>query len=729
MPRINVLPFAVANLIAAGEVVDRPASVIKELMENSIDAGATRITVEIQNGGVTFMRVTDNGCGMEPEDIPTAIRRHATSKIRSAEDLDGILTLGFRGEALAAIASVSDLRIISKTEEAEFGTLLEAHCGEIVSLCEQGCSTGTSVIVENLFANVPARRKFLKKDVTESMAVTANVEKVALSNPHIAMRLIVDGNVKLETAGDGNLKNTIYSVFGKEFAARMIEVDSESEGIRVRGFIGRTDNVKANRNHQNFFINGRYVKSKTAMAALEQAYTSYLPPEKFPACVLYLSLNPARVDVNVHPAKLEVKFSNEKPVFEAVYYTVRTALESNSARPSVELYVGKRKGSPRVGGRVSDATLPVEDGRRESLSSRQLSYNLAGEPLSYDLKGETQPQPQMRMTAEEYRNLYVDNTPAHKAPAIAQKQPDLTVQNRGNLPTVTAKEASAPVQEKTAPVQETSTPVQETVAPVQEPVAPVQETAVPVQEKTAPVQEAAEPVQAPAAPVQEAAALVQAPAAPVQEAAALVQEKPAQEATPREIPSYRIVGEVFHSYVIVECEDKMLLVDKHAAHERILFEQLKAGLHQVAPTSQLLMLPVEVMMTSGEVEALKEYGDELARIGFFLRYARNTVYADAIPEGVESGAVADMLSTMAGRILNATGSVKLTRDIIFEKALYQAACKAAIKAGRIYADEHIQWIVQKLMEIPDITFCPHGRPVALELSHRTLDNQFNRTGF
>ena len=708
MPRINVLPFAVANLIAAGEVVDRPASVIKELMENSIDAGATRITVEIQNGGVTFMRVTDNGCGMEPEDIPTAIRRHATSKIRSAEDLDGILTLGFRGEALAAIASVSDLRIISKTEEAEFGTLLEAHCGEIVSLCEQGCSTGTSVIVENLFANVPARRKFLKKDVTESMAVTANVEKVALSNPHIAMRLIVDGNVKLETAGDGNLKNTIYSVFGKEFAARMIEVDSESEGIRVRGFIGRTDNVKANRNHQNFFINGRYVKSKTAMAALEQAYTSYLPPEKFPACVLYLSLNPARVDVNVHPAKLEVKFSNEKPVFEAVYYTVRTALESNSARPSVELYVGKRKGSPRVGGRVSDATLPVEDGRRESLSSRQLSYNLAGEPLSYDLKGETQPQPQMRMTAEEYRNLYVDNTPAHKAPAIAQKQPDLTVQNRGNLPTVTAKEASAPVQEETAPVQEKTAPVQETVAPVQE-------TAAPVQEKTAPVQETV-------APVQEKTA-------PVQEAAETVQEKPAQEATPRVIPSYRIVGEVFHSYVIVECEDKMLLVDKHAAHERILFEQLKAGLHQVAPTSQLLMLPVEVMMTSGEVEALKEYGDELARIGFFLRYARNTVYADAIPEGVESGAVADMLSTMAGRILNATGSVKLTRDIIFEKALYQAACKAAIKAGRIYADEHIQWIVQKLMEIPDITFCPHGRPVALELSHRTLDNQFNRTGF
>ena len=274
MARINVLPFSVANLIAAGEVVDRPASVIKELMENAIDAGATRLTVEIQNGGVTFMRVTDNGCGMSAEDLPVAIRRHATSKIKDATDLDGILTLGFRGEALAAIAAVSDMRILSKPKDAPFGMMLEAHGGEIVSLAEQGCSDGTSVIVENLFANVPARRKFLKKDITESMAVTANVEKIALSNPQIAMRLVVDGNVKLDTAGDGNLKNTIYAVFGREFASRMIEVESENEGISVKGFIGRTDNFKANRNYQNFFINGRFIKSKTAMAALEQAYFS-----------------------------------------------------------------------------------------------------------------------------------------------------------------------------------------------------------------------------------------------------------------------------------------------------------------------------------------------------------------------------------------------------------------------------------------------------------------------
>jgi DNA mismatch repair protein MutL len=236
-------------------------------MENSIDAGADRITVEIQNGGVTFMRVSDNGCGMEPDELPVALHRHATSKIRCAEDLDGILTLGFRGEALAAIASVSDIRIISKTADAEYGAVLEAHGGEVVDVREQGCSVGTSVIVENLFANVPARRKFLKKDVTESMAVTANVEKVALSHPEIAFRLIVDGNTRLETAGDGNLKNTVYAVFGKEFASRLLEVESEQDGILVKGFIGRSDNYKSNRNHQNFFINGRYVKSRTAGVA------------------------------------------------------------------------------------------------------------------------------------------------------------------------------------------------------------------------------------------------------------------------------------------------------------------------------------------------------------------------------------------------------------------------------------------------------------------------------
>lgn len=683
MGKINVLPFAVANLIAAGEVVDRPASVIKELMENAIDAGADRITVEIQNGGVTFMRVTDNGCGMTPEDLPVAIRRHATSKIRVAEDLDGILTLGFRGEALAAIASVSDVRIISKTADAQFGSVLEAHGGNIVSVREQGCSTGTSVIVENLFANVPARRKFLKKDVTEAMAVTANVEKVALSNPQIAFRLIVDGNLKLETAGDGNLQNTIYAVFGKEFASRLIEVNSDHEGITISGFIGRTDNFKANRNYQNFFINGRFVKSKTAMAALEQAYTSYMPPEKFPCCVLYITINPARVDVNVHPAKLEVKFSNEKAVFEAIYYTARTALESNVTRPSMQLNFGTRTAKSAFAPKVSEAIAPVKDGKIESLASRQLSY---------DLENRTQPQPQARMTAEEYRNLYSNNkqsTPAASNSALSTLHSALS-SRPASQPPVLPKEAPEVVKnENRVPVVEEP---QAVPAPTPAPTPAPQKEEVKAEEKAAPTPQTVETT------------------APV-------------------VPFYRIVGEVFNSYVIVQVEEKMLIIDKHAAHERILFEQLKKGLAEVEVVSQMLMLPIDVMMTSGEVEALKQYNEELEKIGFSLRYARNTVSVDAIPEEVDSAAVPDMLGSMAGRILDNTGSVKLTRDIIFEKALYQAACKAAIKAGRAYADEHVKWIVDKLMTIPDITFCPHGRPVALEMSHHTLDKQFDRTGF
>ena len=676
MGKINVLPFSVANLIAAGEVVDRPASVVKELMENAIDAGAKRITAEIQNGGVTFLRVSDDGCGISAEDLPVAIRRHATSKIKNAEDLEGILTLGFRGEALAAIASVSHLRIISKTSESEFGNVLEAYGGEEITISEQGCMNGTSVIVENLFYNVPARRKFLKKDITEAMAVSAHVEKIALSHPEIAVRLLVDGTVRMETAGDGELLHAVHAVFGREFAAKLLPVESESNGVRITGYIGRTDLFKANRNSQNFFLNGRFVKSKTMQAALEQAYTSYLPPERFPVCILNVGIAPGRVDVNVHPAKLEIKFSDEKAIFEAVYYAVRTVLESNVSRPVMKIDSALKKSSFAFpGGKVSQATEPVETSRPESLRARQLSY---------DQQGRTQPQPQGRMTAGEYRELYGGGKQTESLQEYLEKPLRELVRERKPLII-----NQSPIPE-TPPVPET--PPKSEVPQKQE-VPPVSKT------PTAP-----QPVPQPVS-------------------------QPAPQPTPPQVPDYRLVGEVFHSYLIVEVGEKMLLIDQHAAHERILFEELKAGLSEVEHASQLLMLPVEVLLTTAEVEALKQYDGELAKIGFSLTYARNTISCSAIPQSVEPGAVADMLGTMAGRILDNTGNVKLTRDIIFEKALYQAACKAAIKAGREYAPEHLEWLVKKLMEIPDITFCPHGRPVAMELSKHTLDKQFERMGF
>ena len=319
MGKINVLDFEIANLIAAGEVVERPSSVLKELIENSIDSGATSIVAEIKRGGVALIRVSDNGCGMDRDDLPVAIKRHATSKIKSREDLERIATLGFRGEALAAISSVSGVTIITKTADAEAGSMLVSEGGRILDISEVGCAEGTTVVVENLFFNVPARRKFLKKDSTEAMNCAALVEKVALSRPDISIQLKVDGEERFKTPGDGDLLNSIYAVYGKDFASKLIKAEGTANGVRVYGYIGRSDNVRKNRNYQNVFINGRYVKSLTAMAAIEKAYTSYIAHEAFPTCVLFLEMNPTMVDVNVHPAKLEVKFASEQPVFEAIY--------------------------------------------------------------------------------------------------------------------------------------------------------------------------------------------------------------------------------------------------------------------------------------------------------------------------------------------------------------------------------------------------------------------------
>ena len=745
MGNIQVLSFEVANLIAAGEVVDRPASAIKEMMENSIDAGAKNVTVEIQNGGVTFMRVTDDGCGMSAEDLPMAIRRHATSKIRNAEDLDGILTLGFRGEALAAISSVSDMRIMSKRREDEMGAMLEIKGGQMVGISERGCRDGTTIIVENLFSNVPARRKFLKRDATESMAVSANVERVALSHPEISVRLIVDGVTKLETAGDGQLKSAIWAVFGKDFASRLLPLDSEHEGIRITGFIGRSDNVKANRNGQNFFINNRFVRSRTAQAALEQAFTSYIPPEKYPCCVMNIHLNPARVDVNVHPAKLEVKFSNEKPVFEAVYYAVRQALEQNVTRP--EFAAPEKKPIAPGGGRVSDMTTPIETSRPESLGKRQVAMDMS--PVSkpadtVDLTPKTTAHPpQERITAEDYINYYVNRnkkgqgstqpavtpvTPPPTSPVKASPAP-MTPPPAEEIPMdlyeAEAKALFGDVPPPEEPVSGTPTHPAEEV-----PAAPVTDTVIetpPVEDTPASVgtgvPDCPVPVETvPPSPAEEI------PAPPIRPHAPVPTDFPAptQTTAPQTAAPYRMVGEVFHSYVIVEQGDRMLLIDKHAAHERIIFEQLKANMKDKAVESQLLLLPLEIMLMSEEVGLLDTYRQELQAVGFSYSCLRNTVRVDGIPSGIESGAVPDMLATIAEQLKSGVDTAKLTRDILFEKALYQASCKAAIKAGRDYPPEHIQWLVDKLMEIPDITFCPHGRPVAMEMKKRNIDHQFER---
>ena len=658
MGKINVLSFEVANLIAAGEVVDRPASVIKELVENSIDAGADRITVEIQRGGVLFMRVTDNGSGIEPEDLPIAVRRHATSKIREADDLAAIMTLGFRGEALAAICSVSDVRIISKTRNNEMGAYIEIHSGRVGAVSERGASDGTTIIVENLFANVPARLKFLKRDLTEAMAVCTVLEKIALSHPEVAFKLISDGTVKLDTSGDGNRRSAIRCVYGKDFAKTMLEIEGEREGVKVSGYITAPSAPRANRNYQNFFINGRYIKTKTGMAAIEQAYTSYIPPEKFPGCVIYIELAPNTVDVNVHPSKLEVKFSNERPVFDAIYHSVRTALAENTERPQID----------ELEGRKSSFT-----------SSAKPTPNNAFAPI-------------------------IDRALEPRSPF---RQIDITESVKEPTPTPIPTPAPIPTEPEVSPFREAnpSLPLFKTT--------PRFKFSVSNESDDAPAH--SEPNRSDL--VIQTTEQVELPP-PVTEYA--------HEPTPSPAGFYRLVGEVFNSYIIVESGNKMLLVDKHAAHERLIFESLKRSLKDHKPDSQLMALPVEVMLMSGEIALLEEYREKIEGIGFAFTSARNTVYISAIPTAVSVNSAASMFESFADSIKRGSG-VDLTADLIFEKALYQASCKAAIKAGRVYPEGYAEWLVREIKANPDVICCPHGRPIAIEITKNTIDHLFKRT--
>lgn len=685
MGKINVLSFEVANLIAAGEVVDRPASVIKELMENSIDAGAKKITVEIKNGGVSYMRVSDDGCGMAPEDMPLALKRHATSKIASAEDLAAIFTLGFRGEALAAISSVSKVRILSKTAEAANGAMLYADGGRIVSVGEAGCPLGTTITVEQLFANVPARRKFLKKDATESAAVAVSVEKIALSHPEIAIRLIADGNIRLDTAGDGKLENAIYSVLGRDFARRMLPVKCRSEGVEVHGFIGTPDNVKPTRNFQNFFINNRYVKSRTAMAAIEQAFSSYIAPERFPTCVLFIDVNPAAVDVNVHPAKLEVKFSNEKIIFDTVYYAVRSALEKNTDRPDLVL-----RSDPPAESHTSNAFVPVMD---------RFSY-LAAMPEQgrIDRMGGISFGNAASRAASE--RTAAPSVPPAKTMPTADDAPRFAPQGFGADSAVRSTYAPAFGVRETTPAPADSL-----------------RTDIPLPtDADAPAVPSAS--DAPQADEMQAAVETPVAASPTPDTVA--------EILP--LPEYRIVGIAFNTYIFVETDNKLVVIDKHAAHERILFEDMRTKLRGAAPTPQILLVPIVLDLPQSDFTALCDYRAEFGAIGFAFETedADHRVKLTQIPAALDATAAADLVSVTADCLASGAGDIEVARRDAYERALYQASCKAAMKGGRVDSESDVRFVVEKVLTTPSLTVCPHGRPVVTNLSKYALDKQFGR---
>lgn len=663
MGKINVLDTQVANLIAAGEVVERPASAVKELLENAIDAGAGKITLEIKNGGISLIRVTDDGCGMTKDDALVCVKRHATSKISCAADLDGIATLGFRGEALAAISSVSKMRIMTRTKNSPTGIIIEFNAGKPVSVEEAGCPEGTSVIVEELFANVPARRKFLKRDAAETAAVAAVAEKIALSRPDISLRFIADGNLRFLTAGDGKLADVIYAVLGRDFAKKLAPVHDMTEGVSVSGFIGTPENCRGNRNYENFFINGRYVRCKTACAALEQAFSSYIPSDKYPACVICLEINPAFVDVNVHPQKMEVKFSNERPVFNAVYCAVRNTLMNRIDRPR------------------------LADSEPTRLSGD--SYRLYNDIISVKTD-----------TDEEAARI------ADERERLSAKYEQITVRAEAKEP--------VPHYEPPADVPKMSADIPETFQAVsgQPPTSPditvpqINDNQPPVGTLTdADISRENVPDISPA------------PVTP-----------PESGTEPPAVPWYRIAGVIFNTYVFVELEDRMLIIDKHAAHERIIFEKLRQNMKSGDPASQLLLLPVELTLTPEELAAAEEYRDELYRIGYTFSCADDgkTALIIAYPSALDTAQAKDMFTVLAAQLADGTGDVGTSRERTYEKALYQASCKAAVKGGREDLPENIRWIAEQVLTRSEIRYCPHGRPVAFEMTKSQFEKRFER---
>ena len=694
MANINVLSFELANLIAAGEVVDRPASALKELLENAIDAGATAITAEIRRGGIAMIRVSDNGCGMTAEDLPVAIRRHATSKIHAVEDLSNIETLGFRGEALAAIAAVSELRILTKTAEAENGVMLTSVGGRVTDISEVGAAGGTTVLVENLFESVPARRKFLKKDATETAAATAVVERIAISRPDIAFEWITDGQCRFKTMGDGKLMHTLYAVFGREFAGRLLPVDGEVGGVRVHGFVGTSDNVRGNRNHQNTFINGRYVKSKTVMAALEKAYVSYIATERFPVCALFLEVLPSAVDVNVHPAKLEVKFSDERVIFEAVYYAVRGALEADVSRPEMTLPdAAKARKNPL------SVFVPIGDkgGHQMAVADLQMppKQELAERvPRASEKSGHSAPYAATPVKREE--------TPKTEHPAAQSAGEALenfrTFHQEVAKPTHregTALAASSLIDGAAAKERDMSIAVDWNKIFGLSP------------NNTPSKSEGASP----------------------QKPQASTTDAPPAREEGKEVLSYRIVGEAFRCYVIVETGDELLLIDKHAAHERILFEELLAEQKRDGRVAmQRLLIPLLVPIGEPEAAAAEEHKAELEAVGyiFTLEADRRHAALTAVPDAIALPDAEEIFSRMTAELADGSGNPTETEAARRERSLYQVACKAAIKGGRLYGEEQIAWLVSRVMALPDITVCPHGRPIAVRLTKNQLDRRFDR---
>lgn len=663
MGKINVLDKHISELIAAGEVVERPSSVVKELIENSIDANATAIEIEIKNGGTSYIKISDNGQGILREDVPKAFLRHATSKVRNHDDLDSIKTLGFRGEALASIAAVSKVEMITKSENELAGTCYKIEGSDEVSIEDIGCPTGTTIIIKDLFYNTPARMKFLKKDASEASSVSAIVDRIALSHPDISFKFIKNSKEELNTPGDGNIKSCIYSVYGKSFSAGLIPVKYELNGVRVYGFTCDTNSARPNRSMQHFFINGRYVKSKTMMIALEQAYKGSIMVGKFPSCVLYLELSYEVIDVNVHPAKIEVRFINERPIFDAVYYGIKTSI--NKLDRPLEMLLNDNNISNEkkiINDNLNKEILKVSDPtvKNDYYTMKPIPTNNVNveEPDVFIPKKNVAYSPLKPIELEKNQTIYKDNTKED----------------------ATSKKALHVDEAHSNPFFEENNKEQHNIILEEEKIGNF----------------------------------------------SIAEDESNKNAVTffsLDNDKINVIGEVFSTYIVLEKnKDKLLLVDKHAAHERLIYEKLKK--ESGKSFSQYLLTPLTVSLEKKEYSAVISNLNLFSEAGFEIDdFGSGTVIVRSSPLYLEHDDISDSIIEMAGYILENKENIS-TKYV--DWLYHNIACRAAIKSGDKSNKDELIALIKKLDENPELRHCPHGRPILINITKKEIEKQFGR---
>ncbi len=664
MPRINVLPKNIADLIAAGEVVERPSSVIKEFVENSIDAGSTNITVEIKNGGKTYIRVTDNGCGIDRDDVKKAFISHATSKISNIEDLDAISTLGFRGEALASVCAVSRVELLTATPDSDFGTRYVIEGGEEILLDDAGCPVGTTIIVRDLFYNIPARMKFLKKDVQEGNYIATLMERIAVSNPNVSFKFIRDGKLQFSTPGDNDLKSAIYAVFGKEFTDNLIPVHNEQNGISVSGFTVKPTAGRSSRTMQIFFVNKRFVKSVVFLSALEAAYKNSIMVGKYPACVLFVDMPYESVDVNVHPAKTEVRFFEEKKVFDCVYYGTLSALQGDTTRVKAKFSEAKIFSQPADKGeqlKITEIETP-----KKTFEVKEFGKPVTGVETIVHSPEKEEPE-QLDFLKDEYIK-----------PSVTQ----IIVEQKNTDKIDSVFEENKPQFKLDINIEPVSNNLYKTV----------EKDKFENEQENNQNPQICESVELPAKVEDKQLSL-----------------------------NYKFVGEAFNTYLIAELDGKLVLIDKHAAHERILFEKFKSdGCGQ----SQIMLQPITVTLSPDEYNAVLENSALLEDAGYDISdFGDRCVKVSACPPELVDCNIADIVTEISGYLAN---NVKTMMPEKLDWIYHSMACRAAVKAGNFTSSYEAEKFVENLLKREDIRYCPHGRPVMIEMTKKELEKQFKR---